>query len=75
MADKKIVVGTNAEYEPFEYLNEDGKLTGFDIDLMNALGEKMGVKIEWVDMAFDSLSRIVAMSFCEPRSWTRVLSS
>lgn len=55
MKDNKIVVGTNAEYEPFEYLDEDGKLAGFDIDLTNALGEKMGVEIEWVDMAFDSL--------------------
>lgn len=55
LTDNKIVVGTNAEYEPFEYLNDNGDLAGFDIDLMNALGEKMGVEIEWVDMAFDSL--------------------
>lgn len=55
LADNKIIVGTNAEYEPFEYLDDNGELAGFDIDLMNALGEKMGVEIEWVDMAFDSL--------------------
>lgn len=53
--DEKIVVGTNAEYEPFEYLDEDGELQGFDIELMNAIAEQAGLEIEWVDMAFDSL--------------------
>ncbi|MGI6069292.1 MAG: transporter substrate-binding domain-containing protein [Blautia sp.] len=53
--DKKIVVGTNAEYEPFEFLDENGELAGFDVDLTNAVVEKMGMEIEWVDMAFDSL--------------------
>lgn len=55
LEDGKIVVGTNAEYEPFEYLDENQELAGFDIELMNAMAEKMGVEIEWVDMAFDSL--------------------
>ncbi|MBQ3038312.1 MAG: transporter substrate-binding domain-containing protein, partial [Clostridia bacterium] len=32
-----IKVGINAEFPPFEYY-EDGKLTGFDIDLMNYIG-------------------------------------
>lgn len=53
--DGKIVVGTNAEYEPFEYLDENGELAGFDIELMNAIAEKAELEIEWVDMAFDSL--------------------
>ncbi|MDD3402014.1 MAG: basic amino acid ABC transporter substrate-binding protein [Hespellia sp.] len=53
--DGKIVVGTNAEYEPFEYLDEDGNLQGFDIELMNAVAERADMEIEWIDMAFDSL--------------------
>ncbi|HIU77303.1 MAG TPA: transporter substrate-binding domain-containing protein, partial [Candidatus Pelethocola excrementipullorum] len=32
--ETKIIVGTNAEYAPFEYRDSAGKLTGFDIDLM-----------------------------------------
>lgn len=55
LKDKKIVVGTNAEYEPFEYLDDEGTLTGFDVELMNAVAEKLGVEIQWVDMAFESL--------------------
>lgn len=53
--DGKIVVGTNAEYEPFEFLDENGELKGFDIELMNAIAKQAGLEIEWIDMAFDSL--------------------
>lgn len=51
---KVIYVGTNAEYKPYEYL-EDGKIAGFDIDLMEELAESMGYEIEWNNMSFDGL--------------------
>ncbi len=50
-----IVVGTNAEYAPFEYLDENGDLCGFDIELMEAIAESQNVEIEWKDLPFDSL--------------------
>lgn len=49
-----IIVGTNANFPPFEYML-DGKLVGFDIDLMEALAERMHKKVEWRDIAFTSL--------------------
>lgn len=52
---KYIVVGTNAEYAPFEYLDSDGNLTGFDYELMEAIAEEADLKLEWRDMPFDSL--------------------
>ena len=51
---KKIYVGTNAEYKPYEYI-EDGKMTGFDIELMEALAKNLGYEIEWNNMSFDGL--------------------
>ena len=48
---KVIYVGTNAEYKPYEYL-EDGKLVGFDIEFMEAIVDSLGYKIEWKDMSF-----------------------
>lgn len=51
---KVIYVGTNAEYKPYEYL-EDGKIAGFDIDLMEELAKSMGYEIEWNNMSFDGL--------------------
>jgi ABC-type amino acid transport substrate-binding protein len=51
----KLVVGTSADYEPFEYIDEDGNYTGFDIELMEEIADRMGVELEWQDIAFDGL--------------------
>ena len=57
-ADKEesnvIYVGTNAEYKPYEYL-ENGKIVGFDIELMEEVGKALGYEIEWTNMSFDGL--------------------
>ncbi|PWH19685.1 MAG: amino acid ABC transporter substrate-binding protein [Anaerolineae bacterium] len=50
-----IKVGTSADYPPFEYVDENGNKAGFDIELMEEIAKRMGVKVEWVDMPFDSL--------------------
>ncbi len=51
-----IVVGTSADYPPFEYINETtGEIVGFDADVMNYIADKLGVSIKWKDIAFDSL--------------------
>lgn len=52
----KIVVGTSADYPPFEYVDaETGGYTGFDVELMEKIAEKLGVTVEWKDMDFDIL--------------------
>ena len=53
-AAKKLYVGTNAEFKPYEYLEGD-KITGFDIDFMNAIGKEIGYEVQWVNMGFDGL--------------------
>ncbi|MBN2254059.1 MAG: basic amino acid ABC transporter substrate-binding protein [Kosmotogaceae bacterium] len=50
----KYVVGTSADFQPFEYV-ENGEFVGFDIDLIKAIAEEMGFEIEIRDMSFDSL--------------------
>ena len=55
MQPAKIKVGINAQFPPFEYYNENGELYGFDIDLMNYIGERIGFEIEYVDMSFDKI--------------------
>lgn len=50
-----IRVGTSADYPPFESVDESGNKVGFDIELMEEIGKRLGVKVEWVDMPFDSL--------------------
>lgn len=51
---KKIYVGTNAEFEPFEY-REGDQIVGFDIDLINEIAKEAKLDIEIKDMAFDGL--------------------
>ncbi len=50
-----LVVGTNAEFPPFEYMGDDGQPDGFDIALIKAIGEKMGKEVQVENMEFDSL--------------------
>ncbi|WP_459615061.1 transporter substrate-binding domain-containing protein [Bordetella sp. 2513F-2] len=45
---------TDATFPPMEFV-KDGKRTGFDIELVEALGQAMGKKIEWIDIDFKGL--------------------
>ncbi|MCI6031532.1 basic amino acid ABC transporter substrate-binding protein [Fusobacterium varium] len=60
-AAKKLYVGTNAEFKPYEYLEGD-KITGFDIDFMNAIGKEIGYEVQWVNMGFDGLLPALQMN-------------
>lgn len=55
LADGVLNVGTNAEFPPFEYVNDNGEPDGFDIALIKAIGEKMGVEVQVDNMEFSSL--------------------
>ncbi|MBN6056746.1 ABC transporter substrate-binding protein, partial [Nonomuraea sp. RK-328] len=51
-----LVIGTNAPYAPLEFFGEDNKtLIGFDIDTGNALGQILGLKVEWKNTSFDNI--------------------
>ncbi len=53
--EKKVIyVGTNAEFPPFEYL-EDGKITGFDMELIREIAKETEMEIKIEDMSFDGL--------------------
>lgn len=48
-------VATSSGFEPYVYYDENGKLTGFDVDLAYALAKQMHVKIEFTDMDYQTL--------------------
>lgn len=50
-----LIVGTNAEFPPFEYIGDNGEPDGFDIALIKAIGEKMGMEVQIQNMEFNSL--------------------
>jgi len=52
---RTISFATEATYPPFEYVDEDGKIKGFDIDLANALCQQMKAECTFNNQAFNSL--------------------
>jgi polar amino acid transport system substrate-binding protein len=51
-----INVATDATWAPFETVNEQTKqIEGFDIDLFNAIAAKENIKINFINVPFDSL--------------------
>lgn len=51
----KIVVGIDDTYPPMEFTDKDGKIVGYDIDMANAIGKKLGVKVEFAPTAWDGI--------------------
>lgn len=52
----KLVVGTSADYPPFEYYVNDTQIDGFDIALMDEIGKRLGLQVEYRNFAFDGLA-------------------
>ncbi len=52
---KVIRFGVDPSYPPFESKAPNGQLTGFDIDLGNALCAKLNAKCVWVENDFDGM--------------------
>ncbi|MDT5125973.1 MAG: L-cystine transport system substrate-binding protein tcyB, yecS [Mycobacterium sp.] len=48
-------VGTEGVYAPFSYHDESGQLVGYDVDIAKAVGDKLGVKVEFVETPWDSM--------------------
>ncbi|MBB4071382.1 ABC transporter substrate-binding protein [Leucobacter sp. OH2974_COT-288] len=51
----KLVVGTDAEYPPNEFKDASGQPAGWSVDLVEAIGAKLGLEVEWEIMSFDSI--------------------
>ncbi len=51
----KIVVGTEATYPPYEYLDDQAQFAGCDIWLAQQIADALGVTLEIRDMAFDGI--------------------
>ena len=52
--DGKIVIATEGQFAPFNFF-QGTKLTGFEVEVAEAVVKKMGVKLEWKTLGFDAL--------------------
>ena len=51
----ELKIGTAANYPPFEFIDENGNIAGFDIDLLDAVSKKAGFRYKLVNLSFDGL--------------------
>ena len=51
----KLVVGTEAQYAPYEFKDLDASFVGCDMWLAQQIADSLGVKLEIVDMSFDGI--------------------
>lgn len=49
------IVATEPTYAPFDTTDEDGNIIGFDMDLISAIAEDQGFKVEFQSFEFDAL--------------------
>ncbi len=52
---KTIRVGTDATWPPYQELDNNSKIVGFEVDLANACAAKLGMTIDWRNVGFDSI--------------------
>ncbi len=56
IAEEKVLkVGMEGTYAPYTYHDDTGALTGFEVDVADAIGEKIGYRVEFVEGGWDSL--------------------
>ncbi len=78
LADDVVRMGTEGAYPPFNFINDDNELEGFEIDLGNEMCARAGLTCEWVINDWDTIipnlvagnydTIIAGMSITEARS-------
>ncbi|QSX07589.1 amino acid ABC transporter substrate-binding protein [Alkalibacter rhizosphaerae] len=50
-----LTIGVDDSYPPMEYRDENNELVGFDVAMAKALGEEMGMEVEFISTAWDGI--------------------
>ena len=51
----KLIIGTDATYPPFEFVDETGQISGVDIEVGREIGKALGREVEFRNINFDGL--------------------
>ncbi|MDR0314937.1 MAG: basic amino acid ABC transporter substrate-binding protein [Oscillospiraceae bacterium] len=57
--DGKLTMATNAQFPPYEFYDDDGKITGIDVEIMTLIAKELGLELVIEDMEFDSIIEAV----------------
>ncbi|MDZ7801300.1 MAG: basic amino acid ABC transporter substrate-binding protein [Trueperaceae bacterium] len=55
LGGRTLRVGSDTTYPPFETVNQDGDIVGFDVDVVNAICERIDCEAEFVTTAWDGI--------------------
>lgn len=53
--DGTLTVATEGTYKPFSYHDDTGELVGYDVDVARAVGERLGLKVEFAETQWDAI--------------------
>jgi ABC-type amino acid transport substrate-binding protein len=56
----RLRVGLDPSWPPFEYVDEEGEIVGFDVDLARAIGQHLGVEVQLVISGWEGLYAALA---------------
>lgn len=54
-AEGTLTVAVTQDFAPFTFLDDKGNLVGFDVDVVNAIAQKKGLKVEYKATTFDDI--------------------
>ena len=51
----KLIIGTDPYWPPYQYLDEEGNIIGFEVDLIELIADRLGLTVEWKTLSFDAI--------------------
>ena len=60
----KLIIGTDATYPPFEFVDQNGQLSGVDIEVGREIGKALGKEVEFRNINFDGLITALQSGSC-----------
>ena len=63
--DENFIVATNCPFEPFEYMEEDGKIYGLDIEIAAAYAKSRGLELVIINVGFSDILTQVDSGFAD----------
>lgn len=57
--EEYITVGVKYDYKPFSFINNDGKLDGFDIDLIKSMMDRLNLRVKFVEVGSNNKEKML----------------
>lgn len=65
ITDATLTICSDIPYAPFEFEDDNGELTGFDVELVDAMAEEMNLQTEFLTTPFDGIIPALVAGNCD----------